>query len=411
MDLIKIYRAMNRKRIERDIEWDPPSPSTVYVKIKNIPYETFKTRLNEGLVSTELDQIRQRLNRHIYCCKVCSKFVNEHCILTNKKTQISWICKSFVPGEEFIYLNSLPGLENPEKFRHLSETGIRRERFNDEFSEKEHTEDREKREDSINLEIEALYQDGIALYRQGRLRLALGTFEQVLYKDPCHFPALFHRGNALLRLKCYEEALETFEKAREINPNNAALWTNIGFTLLKLERFKEAHVAFEKSIALNPVQKNAWEGKEASFACISRCEKKLEEAEKALTKAPGSPEILFEKGKLHLKLNQPEQAREAFEKALKTKPEDASAWQLRGKILLEGGAEKEALYSQEKAIRQKPDFPEAWYEKGKVLSRLGNLKGAENAFKIAANLWENKGAKIKAEAALARIRKLNFPQN
>jgi len=112
-----------------------------------------------------------------------------------------------------------------------------------------------------------------------------------------------------------------------------------------------------------------------------------------------------------LKLNEPEQAREAFEKALKTKPENASAWQLRGKILFEAGAEKEALYSLEKAIRQKPDFPEAWYEKGKVLSRLGNFKGAENAFKIAANLWENKGVKIKAETARKKVRKLNLPEN
>lgn len=405
---------MYRKRIG-NAEWDPPSPSTVYVKIKNIPYETFKTRLNEGLVSSELDQIRHRLERHTYCCKVCSKFVNEHCILTNKKTQTFWICKSFVPREEYIYLDSSPGLENPEKFRHLSETGIeteiQRERFENGFSGKEGTKSIENPENLENLQVEALYKDGVTLYRQGRLRLSLEAFEQVLYKDPFHFPALFHRANALLKLKCYEEALETFERAREINPNNAALWTNIGSTLLKLERFKKAYSAFEKSIALNPVQKNAWEGKEAVFACISRCEEKLKEAEKALTEAPENPEILFEKGKLHLKLNEPEQAREAFEKALKTKPENASAWQLRGKILLEAGAEKEALYSLERAIRLKPDFPEAWYEKGKVFSRLGNLKGAENAFKIASNLWENKGAKIKAEAALARIRKLNLPKN
>lgn len=403
---------MYRKRIERDIEWDPPSPSTVYVKIKNIPYETFKTRLNEGLVSTELDQIRHRLDRHIYCCKVCSKFVNEHCILTNKKTQAGWICKSFVPGEEFIYLDSLPGLENPEKFRHLSETGIetgiQKERFENGFSGKKGTEGIENSEE---LQIEALYKDGVTLYRQGRLRLSLEAFERILSQEPHHFPALFHRANALLKLKCYEEALETFEKAQEINPNNAALWTNIGSTLLKLERFEEAHAAFEKSIALNPVQKNAWEGKETAFACISRCKEKLKEAEKALAKAPGSPEILFEKGKLHLKLNEPEKAREAFEKTLKTKPENASAWQLRGKILFEAGAEKEALYSLEKAIRQKPDFSEAWYEKGKVLSRLGNFKGAENAFKIAANLWENKGVKIKAETARKKVRKLNLQEN
>ena len=57
------------------------------------------------------------------------------------------------------------------------------------------------------------------------------------------------------------------------------------------------------------------------------------------------------------------------------------------------------------ALRKKPDFPEAWYEKGRVFLRLGNLKGAENAFKIAADLSKSKEAKAKAETALAKVKR------
>ncbi|MGB9929563.1 MAG: tetratricopeptide repeat protein [Methanosarcina sp.] len=394
---------MYGKKTKRNSEWDPPSPSTVYVKIKNIPYETFKTRLNEGLVSTELDQIRNRLDRHIYCCQVCSKYINESCVLTNNKTQPDWICKSFVPKEEFIYFDSRPGFENenPDGYRHLSETGIRR------ISNKNGSPETEDE----NTMLELLYQEGIALYRQGRLKLALEVFENILSKNPHHFPAMFHKGNALLKLKAYEEALETFINASKTNPDNAALWTNVGFALMKLERFKEAREAFDKSISLNPVQKNAWEGKEAVLASIGQIEEKLRESEKALKDNPHDPGVLFEKGKLHLKLGEIEDAREAFEKALKAKPENASAWELRGKILFETGLEKEALYALEKATRQKPDFPEAWYEKGKVFLKLGNIKGAENAFKIAGDLWEKKGFKTKAETARQRVKKLNLQEN
>jgi len=42
-----------------------------------------------------------------------------------------------------------------------------------------------------------------------------------------------------------------------------------------------------------------------------------------------------------------------------------------------------------------------------VFFKLGNLKGAENAFKIAASLWEGKGVKIKAESAREKVKKLN----
>jgi hypothetical protein len=60
-----MYRKQTRNLTEsltkNPTEWDPPAPATVYIKIKDIPYETFKTRLNQGFVTTELDQIRYRL--------------------------------------------------------------------------------------------------------------------------------------------------------------------------------------------------------------------------------------------------------------------------------------------------------------------------------------------------------------
>ncbi len=40
----------NKSGAENSPRWDPSAPATVYIKIKNIPYETFKTRLNQGLV-------------------------------------------------------------------------------------------------------------------------------------------------------------------------------------------------------------------------------------------------------------------------------------------------------------------------------------------------------------------------
>ena len=134
---------MCRKQTKNPTEWDPPAPSTVYVKIKNIPYETFKTRLNQGLVTTELDQIRYRLERHIYCCGVCSKYINGYCIITNRKSEPEWICKSFVPKEEFIHLNARPGSESSAGFRYLSETGLRKDikgKDRDEGSEDRRTE-------------------------------------------------------------------------------------------------------------------------------------------------------------------------------------------------------------------------------------------------------------------------------
>ncbi|HWR26081.1 MAG TPA: tetratricopeptide repeat protein, partial [Methanosarcina sp.] len=376
-----IKNMIPRKQVEKSIDWDPPSPSTIYIKIKNIPYETFKTRLNDSLVSKELDQIRSRLERHLYCCRTCAKGLDGRCVITSKKTEPACICKSFVPKKEFTDLDPSP---DKEKFRYLSEIGFQRK-----CSRNDH--ENAKPEDN---ETEKLYEKGVALYRQGRLKLSLEVFDNVLSENQIHFPTIFNKGNALLKLKRYEEALETFEKAAEINPDHSGLWTNIGFALMKLENFKRAFEAFERSISLNPLQKNAWEGKDAVLIRISRCKEDIKELEKALLRNSGDAGLWFEKGKLHMKLEESEEARKAFEKALEIKPGDAASWYLRGKILFETCMETDALYAFEKAVRQRPDFPEAWYEKGRVFLRLDNPKAAENAFKIAAELWGNKGLKV-----------------
>jgi tetratricopeptide (TPR) repeat protein len=236
-----------RKRNTNVPEWDPPAPSTVYIKIKNIPYETFKRQLKEGLVTSELDQIRDRLERRIFCCGVCSKYVNGYCIIRNWKMESGWICKAFLPKEEFIYLDPMPESKMSPDSRYLSETGLRKNCLKGDTSE----ENKQKI-------IESLYEEGITLYRQGKLRLALKAFETVLSENPKHFPALFHKGNTLLKLKRYEEALEMYENACSINPDHPGIWNNTGFALVKLERFRQALESFERSISLNPLQKNSW---------------------------------------------------------------------------------------------------------------------------------------------------------
>jgi len=265
---------MHKKRTKNHAEWDPPVPSTVYIKIENIPYETFKTRQNQGLVTTKLDQIEYRLERHIYCCGVCSKYVNGHCVVTNRKAEPEWICKSFVPKEEFIRLDARPDTESSVSYRYLFETGLRKDVKRGDKKARNEIEEEGSQE---NIE-------GVALYRQGKLRLALEAFDNVLSESPQHFAALFHKGNSLLKLKCYEEALETFDTASVINPGHAGLWTNMGFALMRLERFRQALEAFERSISLNPVQKYAWEGKETVLSLMRQCEEDLEEFEKALGK-------------------------------------------------------------------------------------------------------------------------------
>lgn len=77
---------------------------------------------------------------------------------------------------------------------------------------------------------------------------------------------------------------------------------------------------------------------------------------------------------------------------------------LKGKVLFEIGSEKEALHAFEQTTRQKPNFPEAWYEKGRVFLKLGNPKGAENAFKIAAALGRARSSERKLKWPMQKLK-------
>ncbi|MDD4497066.1 MAG: tetratricopeptide repeat protein [Methanosarcinaceae archaeon] len=381
-------------------KWDPPAPSTVYIKLKNIPYGTFKARLNQGLITTELDQIGWRLKQHIYCCGVCQKYFNEYCVTENRKVGPEDICKSFIPKQEFRNLQARPFFGKDRSLKYLSEGA---KSISLSGAGKTGSVDKESEESKTTEEY---YDEGLMLYKQGRLRLALEIFDRILEKAPKYFEARFYRGSSLLKLTRYEEALEAFEKALEIRPDNAVAWTNRGLVLLKLERFRAALDSFEKAISLNPGQKKARDGKEVALKYIRRSEAALEKYEQALQKNPVDAAAWFGKGSLHLKLGEREKAGEALEKATATKSDLPEAWYFRGRLLLELGSGKEALHAFERAIRTKPDYAGAWYEKGNAFLKLENEKGAMNAYGIAADLWKKKGELRKAESAFEKLRKI-----
>jgi hypothetical protein len=79
-------------------EWEPPAPTTIYSKMKNIPYGVLKYNLSKGLYANGIRQIEYRINNHDFCCSNCSYYTNfeyEICSLKKFKVESNAICKSF----------------------------------------------------------------------------------------------------------------------------------------------------------------------------------------------------------------------------------------------------------------------------------------------------------------------------
>ncbi|HZK70005.1 MAG TPA: hypothetical protein VFD03_00610 [Clostridia bacterium] len=76
-------------------DWDPPSPETIYRKIKDISHSNFRFEKAKGFYSSELLRIEENLNKKVYCCSTCSYYIRPECYLKNMTVYPKAICKSF----------------------------------------------------------------------------------------------------------------------------------------------------------------------------------------------------------------------------------------------------------------------------------------------------------------------------
>ena len=85
-------------------EWEPPAPTTLYGRIKNIPYGVLKYNLSRGFYTNGIRQIESCINNRIYSCDNCSYYTNfdyELCSLKKIKVISNAICKSFELKPEY----------------------------------------------------------------------------------------------------------------------------------------------------------------------------------------------------------------------------------------------------------------------------------------------------------------------
>ncbi len=187
--------------------------------------------------------------------------------------------------------------------------------------------------------LQAKFQQGLALHRQGRLAEAERIFGEILQQQPNHFAAVHMLGEIALRAQRLERALELLEKAITLKPDYADAYSDRGMALRKLKRFEDALASNEMAIALKP-----------NFAMAHN-----------------------NRGNALLDLDRPLEALASCDKAIALSPNLIIAHYNRGNALQALKRPEEALASFEQATALKPDFTEANWNKGLCLLLLGRL--------------------------------------
>ncbi len=264
--------------------------------------------------------------------------------------------------------------------------------------------------ESFTEAIQAKFEKGALLHRQGNLAEAERLYMDVLQHNPTHFDALHllgvialntdrtqqgvdlitkaiglnsnfaaahgNLGYGLMNLRLLEDALASCDKAIALKPDYAEAYTNRGWALLELKRFEEALASCDKAIALKPDFAVAYNNRGSALLELKRFEEALASCDKAIALKPDFAVAYNNRGSALLELKRFEEALASCDKAIALKPDFAVAYNNRGSALLELKRFEEALASCDKVIALKPDYAEAYSNRGWALLELKRFEEA-----------------------------------
>ncbi|WP_233202749.1 tetratricopeptide repeat protein, partial [Limnohabitans sp. JirII-31] len=295
-------------------------------------------------------------------------------------------------------------------------------------------------------DVGKLFEQGLALHKQGQLVRAKMLYEAVLKKNPKHFDALNALGVAEINFENYREAVNLISSALLENKKSAEAYYNLGLGLdglnlkaqaieaydecLKLDpknfsalnnksktqrdigKYEEAIVSSSAAIAIKSDYAVAYLNRAIAFMELKQFEAAIASFDQAIGIKPGNAEAYFNRGNAQMELKQFEAALASYDRAINTKPDYADAYFKKGLTLQELKQLPTAVASYDKAISVKPDFANAYLNRGSVLSKLKQLDAALDSYNKAISIkpdfvqaYSNRAVVLKdlgqIEAALA----------
>ena len=251
----------------------------------------------------------------------------------------------------------------------------------------------DQRYSAEHVPSQAVIDQLISLYRQGRLEVVVGQAKDLTAQFPKAITLWSILGASSAQIGKLEQALIAFKNVIAIKPNDPKPHNNIGNILKDLGKLEEAVKAYNKAVSLKPDYAEAY----LNMGNALHDQSKLVEAVKAYNKAislkPNYSQAYLNMGNALSAQGKLEDALEAFNKALSFKPDYAEVYYNMGIALADQGKLEEAIEAYNKALFIKPDYAEVCYNMGIALADQGKLEEAIEAY--------NKALAIKPDYAEA----------
>ncbi len=106
----------------------------------------------------------------------------------------------------------------------------------------------------LSQDVDQLFQQGNAAYKQGDFSEVESIFRQVIKIDPNNAVAYNNLGIALRQQGKLEEAIASYQKAIELDPNYADVYINLGLALSDQGKLDSAIANYQKALSLSNVE-------------------------------------------------------------------------------------------------------------------------------------------------------------
>jgi tetratricopeptide (TPR) repeat protein len=224
----------------------------------------------------------------------------------------------------------------------------------------------ETNSENPGINVAPLFDQALALFRNGRLAEAKRIARRILADQPKHAQALHLLGAASSQQGNHTEGLRFIDAAMQIEEQSASIYNSRGNVLAALQRFDEAVASFDKAIALKSDFAEPFCNRGGALQQLQRFDEALASYDKAIALMPDSPEAFYNRGLALAELNRFDQALASYDKAIALAPDYAEAFCSRGAALLALKRLDAALTSYDKAIALKPNYADAYMNRALV---------------------------------------------
>ena len=256
------------------------------------------------------------------------------------------------------------------------------------------------------MELTAIGERAVALFRQGRTAEALAALDGFLATHPAELAILILKARMLQAARRPDEALASFDRALGVGPD-AELWNERGALLNDMGRNLEAVESYDRALAARPNFAEAFYNRGNALRDLKREEDALQSFERAIELKPDFLQALNNRGSALQALGRNREAVECFDRLLAVHAVTAEPWNNRGIALAALGRHDEALVSYDRALALDANNARAWDNRGTLLRQMGRgaeaLASHDRALAIAPSLadaWFNRGNVLREQRRL-----------